>query len=47
MDILKDAFSNPIEDLLEYEPWAAGSKKGSNGSKGGAETQKEPPSALL
>lgn len=21
MDILKDAFSNPIETLLEYEPW--------------------------
>ena len=22
MDILKDAFSNPIETLLEYEPWS-------------------------
>ena len=21
MEILKDAFSNPIETLLEYEPW--------------------------
>ena len=22
MDILMDAFNNPVEDLLEYEPWA-------------------------
>ena len=22
MEILKDAFSNPIETLLEYEPWS-------------------------
>lgn len=23
LDILKDAFNNPVEELLEYEPWVA------------------------
>lgn len=23
LDILKDAFNNPVEELLEYKPWVA------------------------
>ena len=27
MEILKDAFSNPIESLLTYEPWTENKEK--------------------
>jgi hypothetical protein len=52
MEILKDAFSNPIETLLEYEPWSSQkakedeveSKPGKDEEEG-ATRNKSPPSS--